>query len=59
MEHAIEIAASSQNSLADESGGKHQTVARVNLGPDLAAALVAIQKLLGLRCCLRKCFEKN
>ena len=36
-DHAMEAAASSQNSLAGESRGKQQIVARVNLGPELAA----------------------
>ena len=59
--HAIEIAASSQNSLAGGSRGKCQTVARVNLGPEVAAILLRIveeKKFLEMRCCLRKCFEK-
>ena len=43
-DHAIESAASFQNSLAGGSRGMWQTVARVNFD---------------LRCCLRKCFEKN
>ena len=58
-DHAIEAAASSQNSLAGESRGKRQTVARVNLGPEIAAILLKI--LFGSACaeilrryCLRK-----
>ena len=39
-DHAIEIAASSQNSLAGGSRGKQQTVAKVNLGPEIAAILL-------------------
>ena len=31
-----------RNSLADESRGKWQTVARVNLGPEIAAILLKI-----------------
>ena len=44
-DHAIEIAASSQNSLAGGSRGKLQIVARVNLGPEIAAIFLRI--LLG------------
>ena len=44
-DHAIEAADSSQNSLAGVSRGKCQTVARVNLGPEIAAILLKI--LLG------------
>ena len=67
-DYAIEIAANSQNSLASGSRGKRQIVARINLGPKIAAtllrilsgaALVAKQKFLEMRCCLRKCFRKN
>ena len=47
-DHAIEAAASSQNSLAGESRGKWHTVARVNLGPEIAAILLKI--LLGSTC---------
>ena len=47
-DHAIEAAASSQNSLAGESRGKQQTVARVNLGPEIAAIILKI--LLGSTC---------
>ena len=36
-DHAIEAAASSQNSLAGVSRGKWQTVAGVSLGPEIAA----------------------
>ena len=39
---AIEIAASFQNSLAGGSRGERQTVARVNLGPEVAARLLKI-----------------
>ena len=45
-DHAIGIAASSQNSLAGGSRDKRQTVARVNLGPEIAAIFLRI--LLGL-----------
>ena len=59
-DHTIEIAANSHNSLAGGSRGEWQTAARVNLGPEFCqAVLVAIQKFLEIRCCLRKCFEKN
>ena len=49
-DHAIEAAASFQNSLAGESRGrgKRQTVARVNLDPEIAAILFKI--LLGSIC---------
>ena len=47
-DHAIEAAVSSQNSLAGESRGKCQTVAKVNLGPEIAAILLKI--LLGSTC---------
>ena len=47
-DHAIEAADSSQNSLAGESRGKWQIVARVNLGPEIAAILLKI--LLGSTC---------
>ena len=66
-DYAIEAAAGSQNSLAGESRPKQQTVARINLGPKIAAillrilsgaALVAKQKFLEMRFCLRKCFER-
>ena len=63
-----ELATSSQNLLAGGSSGECQTVARVNLGPEVAAiflrtlcqaVFVAIQKFLEKSCCLRKCFEKT
>ena len=47
-DNTIEAAASSQNSLAGESRAKWQTVARVNLGPEIAAILLKI--LLGSTC---------
>ena len=47
-DHAIEAAASSQNSLAGGSRGKWQTLARVNVGPEIAATLFKIQ--LGSTC---------
>ena len=47
-DHAIEAAASSQNSLAGESRSKWQTVARLYLGPEIAAILLKI--LLGSTC---------
>ena len=47
-DHAIEAAASSQNSLAGGSRAKWQKVARVNLGPEIAAILLKI--LLGSTC---------
>ena len=47
-DHAIEAAVSSKNSLAGESRGKCQTVAKVNLGPEIAAILLKI--LLGSTC---------
>ena len=47
-DHTIEAAASSQNSLAGESRGKWQTVAKVNLCPEIAAILLKI--LLGSTC---------
>ena len=47
-DNAIEAAASFQNSLAGESRGKWQIVARVNLGPEIAATLLKI--LLGSTC---------
>ena len=47
-DHAIEAAANFQNSLTGESIGKWQTVARVNLGPEIAAILIII--LLGSTC---------
>ena len=43
-DHTIEAATSSQKSLA----GERQTVARVNLGPEIAALLLKI--LLGSTC---------
>ena len=66
-DHVIEAAASYQNSLVGESRGKCQTVARVNLGPEIAAillkfcwaALVTMQKFLEMRCCPRKYFLKE
>ena len=47
-DHAIEIATSSQKSLARESRGKEQTVARVNLCPEITTILLRI--LLGSTC---------
>ena len=41
-DHAIKIAANSQNSLGGGSRGKRQTVTRVNLGPEIAAILLRI-----------------
>ena len=38
--HAIEIAASFQNSLAGGSRGKRLTVVRLNLGPEIDAILL-------------------
>ena len=60
------FAASSQNSLADWIS-ENQTVARFNLGPEVAecfselslAALVAVRKFSDMWCCLNKCFEKH
>ena len=46
-DYAIEIAASSQNSLAGGSRGK-QMVARVNLGPEIAA--IPLEILLDSTC---------
>ena len=47
-DHAIEITASYQNLFAGGGKGKRQTVARVNLGPEIAAMLLRI--LLGSTC---------
>ena len=44
-DHAIEIAATSQNSLAGESRGKWQTVARVNLGSEILGGEVLFNKV--------------
>ena len=44
-DHASEAAASCQNSLAGESRGKRQTVARISLGPEIVALVLKI--LLG------------
>ena len=41
-DHAIEIAASFLNSMASGSRSEQQAVARVNLGPEIAAILLII-----------------
>ena len=47
-DHAVEAALVLKNSLAGESRGKCQTVARVNLGPEIAEIFLKI--LLGSTC---------
>ena len=63
-----EFAASSQNSkVGGSSGGQHQMVARVHFGQEDAAILLRTlsglpcdnPEILEMRCCLRKCLEKN
>ena len=66
-DHAIEAAASSQNSLVGESRGKWKTVARVNLDPEIAAILLKIllgsicdnAEILGNEVLLKKVFLKR
>ena len=69
-DHAIEITATSQNSLAGGSRCKPRQLPQLILtqkelqyfSESCAQHLetpVAKQKFLEIRCCLRKCFEKN
>ena len=57
----------SELAASPRSSGERQTVARVNLRPEVAAIIIKTQsgstcgntEFLEIRCCLTKCFEKN